>query len=234
MSLRLRQVITITVGVVIAFVMLGLGLWQMASFQRSIADIAGERAAQPSVSLSDNIRADGTIEDIYGRRVELIGKVVPDRELLVGTEWPMRVAVPFETTDGRIVPLVLGETDSALEDLAIDGGATLDIQGVFTAGDTGSDSAPPSGAPKGSKSSLRLQEIVQAWPQPMIAGYVTLDADGARQFDLIPATAMLPAARGTGMHQGYALQWWVFAAAAVAFSIVVARGLKPGARDIAA
>lgn len=233
MSLRARRGLTITVGVVIAFVMMGLGLWQMASFQRSIADIAGERAAQPSVSLSDNIRADGTIEDIYGRRVELVGTVVPDRELLVGTQWPLRVAVPFETTDGRIVPLVLGLTDAPPGDLVIDAGARMDVEGVFTAGDTGAELTPPLDAPEGSKSSLRLQELVQVWPQPMIAGYVTLDAENAKAFGFNPATAELPAARGTGMHQGYALQWWVFAAASVAFSIVVARGLKPGPRDVA-
>ena len=79
--------------------------------------------------------------------------------------------------------------------------------------------------------SLRLQGLVQKWPQPMIAGYVTLDDAGAARFGLGPATAELPEAQGTSMHQGYALQWWVFAAAAVAFSIVIARGLKPDAPE---
>ena len=61
----------------------------------------------------------------------------------------------------------------------------------------------------------------------MIPGYVTLNADGAQRFDLAPAKAELPEVEGSYMHQGYALQWWVFAAAAIAFSIVVARGLRP-------
>ncbi len=224
MSLRLRRVITITIGVLVAVVMLVLGVWQMSSFQRSVVDIAEERASQTPVMLADNIRADGIIEDIYGRRVELSGQVVPDVKVLVGSQWPMRVAVPFEMTDGQIVPLVVGLTNEPV-DVTTTG--DMDIEGIFTAGDVDEDLTPPSDAPAGSIPTLRLQELVQEWPQPMIAGYVTLDADGAARFGLDPASAALPEAQGTSMHQGYALQWWVFAAAAIAFSIVIARGLKP-------
>lgn len=228
MSLRLRRTLTIAVGVLVAIVMLVLGVWQMSSFQRSVVDIAEKRASQAPVALAENIRADGTIEDIYGRRVEFSGRVVPDVDVLVGTQWPMRVAVPFEMTDGQIVPLVLGVTD---EPVAITETDDMDVVGIFTAGDIDEDLSPPSDAPADSLPTLRLQELVQEWPQPMIAGYVTLNADGAARFDLEPAAAALPEAQGTSMHQGYALQWWVFAAAAIAFSVVVARGLKPGDRE---
>ncbi len=226
MSLWLRRAITITVGVVVAMVMLILGVWQMSSFQRSVVDIAEERASQAPVALAGNIRADGVVEDIYGRRVELSGSVVPGHTLLVGTNWPLRVAVPFEMTDGHIVALVLGVTDDPVAVPDVD---RTDVRGVFTAGDADADVTPPSDTPPGSMSTLRLQELAQTWPQPLVAGYVTLDAAGAAAFGLEPAVAELPEARGTSMHQGYALQWWVFAAAAIAFSIVVARGLKPGA-----
>lgn len=224
MSLRLRRVITISIGVLVAIVMLVLGVWQMASFQRSVVDIAAERAAEAPVSLVDNIRADGTIEDIYGRRVQLTGKVLPGHELLVGTAWPLRLAVPFEMTDGQIVPLVLGTTN---EPVIVTNLTTMDVEGIFTSGDQGRDLTPPEDAPAGSAAILRLQELVQQWPQPMIAGYVTLTEDGAASFGVDKAEAELPEAQGTSMHQGYALQWWVFAAAAIAFSVVVARGLKP-------
>lgn len=227
MSLRLRRIITIMIGVVVAVVMLVLGVWQMSSFQRSVVDIAEERAAQAPVALAENIRADGIIEDIYGRRVEFSGKVVPGAELLVGTQWPLRVAVPFEMTDGQIVPLVLGLTDEPVDITEL---SSMDVEGIFTAGDKDEDLTPPADAPAGSTATLRLQELVQQWPQPMIAGYVTLDAEGAAAFGLDPALVELPEAQGTSMHQGYALQWWVFAAAAVAFSIVVARGLKPSVK----
>lgn len=224
MSLRFRRILTVLLGVMVAGVMLVLGVWQMASFQRSVVDVAEERASQPPVTLASNIRADGTIEDIYGRRVEFSGQIVPDEQLLVGTQWPLRVVVPLEMTDGQIVPLVLGTTDEPLE---IAESGILDIEGIFTAGDSVGELDAPSDAPSGTVPSLRLQELVQQWPQPMIAGYVTLDAGGAATFGLAPALVELPEAQGTSMHQGYALQWWVFAAASIAFSIVIARGLKP-------
>ena len=221
MSLKLRRGLTIMAGIIVAAVMVLMGLWQMARFQSSIADVAVERAAQQPVLLADNVSGDGTIEDIYGRRVQFSGHVVAGHDLFVGTQWPMRIAVPFEMTDGRIVPLVLGLSDRPLEVTDI---TTMDVEGIFTASDQSGELTPPADAPSGSTASLRLQELVQEWPQPMIAGYVTLNADGASHFGLAPATAELPEVQGSGMHQGYALQWWVFAAAAIAFSIVVARG----------
>lgn len=229
MSLRLRRVITIVIGVVLAGVMLLLGLWQMSSFQRSISDIASERAAEPALSLQDNIRDDGTIEDIYGRQVQFSGHVVPDHELLVGDAWPMRVVVPFEMTDGDVVALVLGVSDQPVNVTDV---MPLDATGIFTAGDQADDLTPPSDAPVGSMATLRLQELVQRWPQPMIAGYVTLGEEDAARFGLTRAKAELPDVPGSAMHQGYALQWWVFAAACIVFSVIVARGFKPRDEDV--
>ena len=111
--------------------------------------------------------------------------------------------------------------------------APMDVEGIFTAGDRAEDVQAPADAPEGSTPSLRLQELVQQWPQPMLAGYVTLTADQAAGFGLDAANAELPEVQGTAMHQGYALQWWVFAGAAVAFSIVVARGFKPSVEKAA-
>lgn len=230
MNLRAKQAITVTIGVIVAGVMLLLGLWQMSSFQRSIVDVAAERAAEPSLSLADSVSSDGTIQDIYGRRVQFSGQIVPGKELLVGTQWPMRVAVPFEMADGRIVPLVLGLTDIPV---VISELSPMDVEGIFTAGDQDEDTQVPADAPDGSTPTLRLQELVQQWPQPMIAGYVTLIPDQAAAFGLEAATAELPEVQGTAMHQGYALQWWVFAGAAIAFSIVVARGFKPSVEKAA-
>ena len=224
MNLRAKQAISVTIGVIVAGVMLLLGLWQMSSFQRSMVDVAAERAAEPSLSLADSVSSDGTIQDIYGRRVQFSGQIVPGRELYVGTHWPLRVAVPFEMTDGRVVPLVLGLADAPV---VLPNPGQMDVEGIFTAGDRAEDVPAPGDAPKGSVPSLRLQELVQEWPQPMVAGYVTLNAEQAAGFGLEAAKAELPEVHGTAMHQGYALQWWVFAGAAVAFSIVVARGFKP-------
>ncbi|TRY16955.1 SURF1 family protein [Tessaracoccus rhinocerotis] len=224
MGLRTKQAIAIVVGVVVAIGMLLLGLWQMSRFQLSMEDVAAERGAMPPVSLSENVAEDGTIADIYGRIVTLEGGFRPDHNLLVGTEWPMRSVVAFEMTDGRTVAVVVGTADR---------GATLPeellevsrLEGVFLGGDASGDGETvPSDAPEGSLPTLRLQSMVQTWPQPMIQGYVTVAESFSAEYGLGRADALLPEGQGTAMHQGYAMQWWVFAGAAIAFSIFVARG----------
>lgn len=223
MSLRAKQALTVAVGILVAGVMLLLGLWQMSSYRQSLVDIAAERAAQPPVALQENTRDDGTFEDIYGRRVTVEGTWLPEYERLVGTEWPMRVASLLRLDDGRHLTVVRGATDSAVTPAS---GASGELVGIFTAGDQQGDGSPPPDAPESALPSLRLQTLVQEWPQPLLAGYVTVLPETSEALGLAPADAELPEQEGTSMHQGYALQWWVFAGAAVVFSVVVARGYR--------
>lgn len=227
MSLRTKQVLAIAVGIIVAIVMLLLGLWQMASFQRSMVDIGAERADMESVVLADSVAPDGTIEDIYGRRTVISGSYLPEHSLMVGTEWPMRAVTLFQLDDGRHVAVVRGLADSPVE--AADLPTNTQTEGIFTAGDQAGTDPVADGAPDGSLPTLRLQSLVQEWPQPIIAGYITVGAEEAAAFGLEPAVAVLPEGEGTAMHQGYALQWWVFAGASVAFGIIVARGFKESA-----
>lgn len=224
MGLTAKRVLTVVVGVIVAGVMLLLGLWQMNSYQQSMTDVAAERAAQPPVPLAESVSSDGKVADIYGRRVTLSGNFMPER-VLVGTQWPLRLAQAFRLDDGRIIAVVAGTTGPEATLIPSDGNA-VDLSGIFTSGDAATSDPVPSDAPAGSMPSLRLQELVQAWPQPLIPGYVTLAEADATRLGLGPATPILPESQGSGMHQGYALQWWVFAAAAIAFSIVVARGYR--------
>lgn len=224
MGLTAKRILTVAVGVVVAGVMLLLGLWQMNSYQQSMTDVAAERAAQPPVPLAENVSAEGKVADIYGRRVTLSGNFMPAR-VLVGSQWPLRVAQAFRLDDGRLIAVVAGTTGPDPVTIPSDG-AAVDLTGIFTSGDAVSTDPVPADAPAGTMASLRLQELVQAWPQPLIPGYVTLAEADANRLGLEPATPILPESQGSGMHQGYALQWWVFAAAAIAFSIVVARGYR--------
>ncbi|HMR50342.1 MAG TPA: SURF1 family protein [Arachnia sp.] len=223
MSLRLRQALVILAGVVVAAAMLSLGLWQMAQFQRSTLDVAAQRAEMETVPLADNVRADGTVEDIYGRYAEVSGAFLPGYEVLVGTESPLRVATAFEMTDGRILAVVRGSVEPGAAVPPAPSGPQ-EIVGVFLA----SDAAPEPGAESPADlATLRLQQLAQEWPVGLVGGYLTLgDADSAAQ-GLAPAEVVLPEGEGSAMHQGYAMQWWVFAAAAIAFSIFVARGMDP-------
>lgn len=231
MPLRVKQALAVGVSILVAIVMLWLGLWQMAAFQRSMDDVAAQRAQMPTVSLADSVAADGTVADIYGRRVTLSGSYLPEYSVLVGTSWPMRVVTLLQLDDGRHIAVVRGTSQSG--EPAAPPSGEADLVGTFTAGDKGDEQAVPADAPAGSLSSLRLQSLVQDWPQPLISGYVTLSADDSAAAGLGAAEVVLPEAEGTGMHQGYALQWWVFAGASVAFGIVVARGFgKTAAKSL--
>lgn len=215
MSLRLKQVLTIAVGVLVAAVMLLLGLWQMSRFQLSMQDVAIERRAMEAVQLADHVHPDGSIDDIYGRVVRAEGEYLPEHEVVVGTT-EARVATAFELADGRHVAVVRGSVDGAAAPPAPPAGVTT-IEGIFTASDHDTD------RPQGS---VRLQQLAQTWPSPLVAGYVTLTAEQSAAQGLAPAEAELPESEGTAMHQGYALQWWVFAFAAIAFSIFLARNFR--------
>ena len=72
--------------------------------------------------------------------------------------------------------------------------------------------------------SVRVQALAQTWPSPLVGGYVTLSEADSEAQGLSAAPLVLPTAEGSPTHRGYALQWWVFAAGAVAFGFYVARG----------
>ena len=137
MNLRVKQTLTIAVGIVVAAAMLLLGLWQMAQFQRSTLDVATQRAAMGPVDLAENVRADGTVEDIYGRYATATGEFLPQYEVLVGEEAPLRVATAFELPDGRTVTVVRGSIAPG-EPVPPPPAGTQDIVGVFLASDAAS------------------------------------------------------------------------------------------------
>ena len=217
MSVRAKQAVAILAGGVLAAIMVLLGLWQQGSYEESTRDVSAERAALDPVPLADNIAEDGTIEDVYGRRVMLSGSY-EEGQVLVGTEPPLRVVNPFRMGDGRVVAIVRGVTDGEAPPPPA---GPQDITGIFLAPDLPSTEVAE-GADFGS---LRIQAIAQGWPSPMVGGYVTLsEADAAAQ-GLQPAQALLPEAEGSATHRGYALQWWVFAVGAIAFGVYAARGI---------
>lgn len=215
MSVRLKQILAVLGGILGAVVLLILGVWQMGRFEISMQDVAAQRAAMDVVELAPHVHEDGSVDDIYGRRVAATGEYLPEYQEIVGTS-EARVVTAFQLDDGRHVAVVRGTVGEG-EASPPPSGAQA-IEGVFTASDH-----PDSGQPQGS---VRLQTLVQTWPTPLFSGYVTLvDAQSEAQ-GLAPASAELPQVEGTEMHRGYALQWWVFAAASVAFGIFLARQFR--------
>lgn len=212
MTLRAKQATAIAVSALVAAVMIMLGLWQMHRFQLSVEHIAAERAAQAPVELAPAVHADGSVDDIYGRTVTASGTYLPEVQQVVGTT-EARVVTAFQLDDERVLAVVRGGVGEGVEPTPPPAGRQ-NIQGVFLASDHTAE------RPNGT---VRLQALAQTWPGPLISGYVTLDEQASAQQGLAPARVQLPDQKGTAMHKGYALQWWVFAAASIAFGIFLAR-----------
>lgn len=212
MSVRAKQATAIGVSLVVALVMVFLGIWQMQRFRLSVENIAAERAALEAVELAPAVHADGSVDDIYGRSVYARGTFLPEFQEVTGSA-EARVVTAFRLEDGRVVAVVRGQVAQNAQPPDAPSGSQ-DIRGIFLASDH--ESKRPNGA-------VRLQMLAQSWPSPLISGYMTLDAENAAQQGLEPAKAQLPEQKGTSMHQGYALQWWVFAVAAIAFGVLLSR-----------
>jgi len=224
MGLRTKQTLAVMAGCVVAGVMMLLGLWQMSSYEESTRDVSAERAAQPAVSLADSVAEDGTIQDIYGRRVSLTGSFLSEHQVEIGDSAPWRVATLFQMADGRYVTVVRGSIAPG-ETPPTPPRGSQSIEGIFLAPDKPYDGSSTDLA---DHPTLRVQELAQEWPSPLVAGYVTLNKADSEAQGLGEASLLLPAAEGSPTHRGYALQWCVFAGGAVAFGIYAARGF---ARD---
>lgn len=222
MSVRLKQVLAVAAGLVVAVVMMWLGVWQMSSYEESTRDVSAERAAEDPTPLAEAVSADGAVEDIYGKRVVFTGVYQQEYEVTVGTMAPWRVLTLMELADGRYVAVVRGslEPSEAAEGIPAAPQGTQDVEGIFLAPDL---PAAAGGGPEADYSTVRIQELAQEWPSPLIAGYVTLPAEDSEAQGLREARLVLPTADGSPTHRGYALQWWVFAAGAIAFGVYSAR-----------
>lgn len=220
LTLRGKQFLAILAGVVVAIGMMGLGLWQMRSYEESTRDVSAERAAEPSSPLAEAVQRDGTISDVYGRRVTFSGEFSTQHEVLVGESQPLRVATAFRMDDGRYVTVVRGGIEAGAE-VPTPPSGLQSLEGIFLAPDLPPAALAAAGA---DLATLRVQELAQAWPSPLIAGYVTLPEAASAEEGLLAAPITLPEVEGSATHRGYALQWWVFAAAAIAFGGYAAHG----------
>lgn len=221
MSTRVKQTLAVMAGVVIAIVMMLLGLWQMGSYEASTRDTSAERAAQPPTPLADAVSSDGVVQDVYGMRVTFRGQYLPEYQVSVGGESLWRVATAFRLVDGRYITVVRGALPSTDIERGVPAPPTgvLDAEGIFLAPDLPGPGGVATGA---DLATLRIQELAQEWPSPLIAGYVTLPAQESAAQGLDEASLVLPAMEGSPTHRGYALQWWVFAAGAIAFGVYTA------------
>lgn len=219
-----QQVIIWGIGLVVTAVMLGLGLWQMQSYRDQGQEALIARMHEPAVQLTDVAPAGREPGDAYGRTVRTAGSYLADQQLLIpdpGDPNRFRVLTALQLADGSVVGVVRGvSTGSAPPPPA----GPVTQQGVFLP----SEAEPEQTLAADQLGTVRLPRLAQLWPQPLVPGFINLDAEGATAQGLTAAEVPLPSNAGQARNQGYALQWWIFAAAAVAATIKLSRDAAKG------
>lgn len=236
MGVRTKQWLIAVLGAAITLAMLWLGLWQMRVFENKENESAAARAAQPAVPLLDFVSADGTVGDVYGKPVTVVGEYLAEQQVaVVAEDGSVRVLTAFQLADGRVLPVVRGLLASPLsggtpEPGQPDAGSPLpapppgelELTGIFLPSEAAATAtepdeaqppttAEPDEAP-GTLGTVRLAALAQLWPQQLLPGFVTLPASESVAQGLGEAKLALPSGEGSVQNAGYALQWWVFAA----------------------
>lgn len=211
-------------GFALAAGMALMGIWQLRVYQNQGAEAAARRAAEPAVPLSAVAPVGGAVGDGYGRTVTFAGTYDPAHQKLL--------TVDGVTDRFRVVTLL--RTD--------DGAGVVVVRGVVT--ETGS--TPPAGRQEQvglllpseeperldpGTDPVRVSELAQTWPGPLVDGFVTLSAGEAERQGLEPAKVGLPEGRGRLRNGAYAMQWWLFAGFAVVMAVRIARDLHPESVD---
>jgi len=219
---RLKQWLVAVLGTAVCLTMLGLGLWQMRVFEDKENENAALRAQQPAVPLLDNVGADGTVGDIYGKPVTVAGSYLPDQQVLVlDATGSVRVLGALQVSDGRVLAVVRGTVPSVSSPIPTPPTGAVTVTGVFLPSEAADERAVPSGT----LASVRLGALAQVWPQQLLPGYVTVSAGDSRDHGLAAAVVTLPTGTGSLQNIGYALQWWVFAAFGAFMTIRFVRAL---------
>jgi surfeit locus 1 family protein len=218
---RLKQALIVAIGLALAAGMVLLGLWQLDVYHSQGTRSAQARAGEPPVPL-DQVAPPGAAASLgFGRSVQFQGRYDRTLQLMVplGSDpGAYRVLTGLLQADGSIVPVVRGvfRGSSAPPPPA----GPLNQTGVLLPSE---DNDPVVASGRDQLSSVRLPSLAQLWPGELIGGFVTLSASDAVAQGLEPAPVELPAGQGRLRNAAYALQWWLFAAFAVAMAIRMAR-----------
>ncbi len=201
------------VGLLVAGFCTWLGLWQARVFESQGMEAREAATAAPAVALST--QAGNDLTGLWGRTVVVTGSYLSGQEVLVQAEdGAVRVLTALQLADGRVVAVVRG-----LEPAVPPPPGVVTQAGVLLPPEEGRTHPVAAGR----LSSVRLQQLAQVWPQPIVDGYVTLREADATAQGMVPARVVLPRAAGEDRNAGYALQWWVFGAFALVMAGAVAR-----------
>jgi surfeit locus 1 family protein len=221
---RLRALLVVLLGIALAAGMMIAGLWQLRVYQHQGAQAAARRAAEPPVPLTAVAPAGAPVNDGYGRTVTVHGSYEATHQILspvTDRTAAYRVVTLLRQDDGSAVAVVRGVlTESSAPPAPPEGPQTL--TGILLPSEE-TQSAPGAGPEAGT---IRVPQLAQQWPGPLVDGLVTLTPAQADAQGLEPAMVELPEGRGRLRNGAYAMQWWMFAA----FTVVMAFRM---ARDVA-
>jgi cytochrome oxidase assembly protein ShyY1 len=225
-ALRPRWLALLVAVLLAATGMAFLGQWQLERAQlhgRQPAERA-ERAKQRAlpVPVEQVLAARQTFpKDAVDTPVSATGRWDGARRLLVaGREQGGRtgywVLLPLQLADGSAVPVVRGWVVSPSDPAATApaGGRDVRVVGLLQPTEPPVQRAPGqgSGLPDGQLDRIAAPDLVNAWPYPLITGFVVQQTES-------PATGAVPApvppptpAEGLDLRNlSYAVQWWLFA-----------------------
>lgn len=226
MRLDLRRAMIIIVGLVVAAAMVVLGLWQMKTAQSHGREAIEARTQLPPVPLESEAPSGAQVDSLYGRQVTVTGQYLPEVQAYAGTKFPLKVVTGFRTSDGRVVAIVRGTIDNPKAKPADPPSGVVKQTGLLLPSDAAvREWAPMQDSPQPRFTAVRLPQLAQSWPTPLLNGYVTLGAADAKANGLPQAPVTLPDGKESSRNAGYALQWWVFAGVAVVGSVIIARSV---------
>jgi surfeit locus 1 family protein len=221
---RLQQVLVVLLGTALAMGMVLAGRWQLDVYREQGAAAAAERAAEPPLPLLEVAPAGAPVAAGYGRSVSFEGTYDASRQLLVPVPTGgFRVLTALRQAGGSTVAVVRGQV--AMPTAPDPPAGPVRQTGLLLPSEAGRDA----GVPAGQLASVRVPALAQLWPDPLVDGFVTLTPAESRAQKLEPAAIDLPKSGGRLRNGAYAVQWWLFAAFAIAMAFRVARDL--GERD---
>lgn len=223
----LKQLGIIVLGCTLGAGMALMGIWQLDVYHRQGAEASAVRAQEPPVPLT-SVAAPGTrVTDGYGRAVEFTGSYDPDLQVLVpldGSTTQFRVVTALHLADGGTLAVVRGLVPGDPGEAPPPSVGQTTQAGVLLPSEEAGDGMAIAGStPR--LPSVRIPQLAQTWPGPMVDGFVVLSAADAQAGGLAAPPLVLPEGQGRLRNGAYAAQWWIFGLFAIVMSVKMARDI---------
>jgi cytochrome oxidase assembly protein ShyY1 len=235
-----RYVALSVVMVLVALGCIGAGTWQIARFDEKVHanDALRANAHDGVVALNAVLPLVGkpspSTDAVRFRTVRATGSYLPARQGLVrlrsvGGKEGFYVLTPLRTSTATLLVVrgfVAADADgSAPTSVAPPPSGSVTVRARAQAGETRTDLA--GGLPAGQLLSINPADQAKRLATPVYNGYATLEkgAPGTAGLTVIPAPSLSNPAGGAvePQHFAYIIQWYLFAALALAAPIVMAR-----------